>query len=125
MPSATRGKKQRHNVASVPPPVAFGEDLLDQIVAFRPIEITTVETSRGMTEATICQVVTVEPDGQPRNRGEIPILWIVVRDQLRAATTDVPWIAGVLTKAGRAYRLRDLTPEETDRVRTALDQLPD
>lgn len=125
MANSTRTKKTRHKVASVPPPTGLAEELLDQLVAFRPIEVTPLETSLGVSEATICQVVTVDATNSPHNRGEIPIFWVVVRDQLRHATSDVPWIAGVFIQVGRAYRLRELTADETARVVTALDQLPD
>jgi hypothetical protein len=109
----------------VAPPTGLADELLDELAAFRPIEVTTVETQMGISEATIAQVVTVDADGVPHNRGEVPIFWIVVRDQLRRDTSpEVPWAAGVLTRSGRAYRLRDLTPAELARVQAALDQLP-
>jgi hypothetical protein len=115
----------RHPVASVPAPTGLAEELLDQLVAFRPIEVTTVENQMGTAEATIAQVVTIDADGGPHSRGEVPIFWLVVRDQLRTATPQVPWVGGVLTRSGRAYRLRELSPAEVARVTTALDKLPD
>ena len=118
-------KKPGQIVASVAPPTGLADELLDDLAAFRPIEVATVETQMGVSEATIAQVVTVDASGAPHNRGEVPIFWIVVRDQLRAATPDVPWVAGVLTRSGRAYRLRDLTPAELERVTAALDRLPE
>lgn len=124
MTTKTRTGK-RPQVASVPAPLGLAEELLDQLAAFRPIEITTLETSLGDSEATIAQVVTVDDDGTPHNRGEVPIFWMVVRDQLRGATPEVPWIAGALSKAGRAYRLRELAPEELAVVTSAVGQLPE
>jgi hypothetical protein len=123
--SNTPSTNAGHQVASVAPPTGLADELLDELAAFRPIEITIVETQMGTSEATIAQVVTIDPSGAPHNRGEIPIFWIVVRDQLRAATPEVPWVAGVLTRSGRAYRLRELTPTELARVTAALDRLTD
>lgn len=53
------------------------------------------------------------------------MFWMVIRDQLKHASPEIPWIAGVFELVGRAYRLRELTEEETTRVVAALDQLPD
>jgi hypothetical protein len=125
MTTTTRRKGAHPAVASVAPPTGLADELLDQLAAFRPIEVATIETARGESEATITQIVTVAPDGTARSRGEVPVFWMIVREQLRAASDQVPWIAGVLTKAGRAYRLRDLTPAELSLVSAAIDQLSD
>lgn len=111
-------------VASVPEPTSLAEELLDQVVAFRPICEEAVETQMGSSVATLAQVVTVDDGGRPQDRGEVPVFWQVVRAQLRAtASEQVPWVAGVFTKEGRAYRLRPLTAAQSQSVESALANL--
>ncbi len=113
-------------VASVPEPVSLAEGLIDQVVAFRPIREEEVETLMGSSLATIAQLVIVDSDGGSQDRGELPIFWVVVRDQLReTASTETPWVAGVFTKTGRAYRLRPLTPAQSRLVEQAIAGLPE
>lgn len=125
MANNTRTKKTRHKVASAKPPTGLAERLLDQLVAFRPMEVTTLETAKGMVEATVCQIVSIDQEEAVHVRDAFPVFWTVVRDQLKHASPETPWIAGVFEQVGRAYRLRELTEEETKRVAAALDQLPD
>ncbi len=113
-------------VASVPEPISLGDELLDQVVAFRPIREEEVETPLGTSVATLAQVVIVDSDGRAQDRGELPIFWVVVRDQLReTASAETSWVAGVFAKTGRAYRLRPLTPAQTRLVEQAIADLPE
>ena len=96
------------------------DDLLGKLIALRPIEVKSIETKIGLSEATVCQVVEVNPDGTAIDRGEWPLFWQVVRRQLLAATEQVPWIAGRLVQSGQAYRLDAITDVDTPLVRQAL-----
>jgi hypothetical protein len=103
--------------------VSAAEEMLDKLVGFRPIETRAVETKIGISEATIAQAVEVADDGTVTDLGERPIFWQVVRRQLAAATPSTPWVAGRLVQSGQAFRLLDLTAEETTAVRGALAKL--
>jgi hypothetical protein len=109
--------------ASVEPPTRLADDLIDQLVAFRPGEVVEVETVLGTSTATMAEVLVIDEGGVGFSRGIIPVFWVVIRDQLRRATPAVPWIAGVFTAVGRAYRLRELTVDEAARVQKALAAL--
>lgn len=63
----SKASKIRHKVASVGPPTGPADELLDQLVAFRPIEVKALETARGATEATVCQVVSIDQNGAMHN----------------------------------------------------------
>ncbi|MDX6308744.1 MAG: hypothetical protein QOI06_1790 [Nocardioidaceae bacterium] len=115
--------KPRRLVASVPPPTGLTDELLGQLVAFRPIEVKTLETARGMVEATICQVVSIDENEEVHDRGELPVYWEYVREQLRQVTPEIPWVSGVLTKPARAYRLRELDEDQTERIVAAVHEL--
>lgn len=110
-------------VASVPEPVSLAEELLDQVVAFRPTREEEVETQMGSSDATFAQVVAVDSNGEAHDRGELPIFWLVVRAQLRKASPEVPWVAGVLAKPGKAYMLRPLSAEQNRLVEEAIARL--
>lgn len=110
--------------ASVSEPPSVGEQLLDRTIAVCPLREEHVETLLGTSEATVSRLVVVDANGEADDRGEVPLFWTVVRDQLRAqASEEVPWVAGVLVKSGRAYRLRPLNAAQTRLVATALASL--
>ena len=116
---------KRTLVASVPEPTPLSAELTGQLAAFQPREEVTLEISGDEVEATLARVVRIGADGQPEDLGERPIFWVVVRDQLKMATPDVPWVTGVLVQAGRAFRLRPLTAAELKLVETGLSRLLD
>jgi len=99
------------------------DQLLGRLVAYRPIEVRSVETKLGASEATFCQLLDIAPDGTAIDLGERPIFWQVVRQQLAKATEQVPWIAGRLVQSGQAYRLDALGPSDEPAVTTALAAL--
>lgn len=99
------------------------EELLGRLVAYRPIEVRTVETRLGISEATYCQLLDIEAGGSATDLGERPIFWQIVRQQLAKATKEVPWIAGRLMQSGQAYHLEPLTPTEEQIVGAALASL--
>ena len=96
------------------------DELLDSLVAFRPIETKTIETKIGDSEATICQIIVIDEDGQPTDLGERPIFWQVVRQQIAQASEAVPWIVGRLVKSGQAFRLDPLNEVDTVAARQGL-----
>ena len=101
-------------------PTNTGEELLGKLLAFRPIETRVIETRIGESEATIAEIVQIEPDGTPIGLGERPIFWQVVRAQLAKANEQVPWIVGRLVQSGQAYRLDGITDADAALVRRAL-----
>src|SRR3954454_12243421 len=108
-------------VASVPEPASLAEELIGQVVAFRPIREEEVETPLGVSDATWAHVVAINDAGHAQDRGELPIFWVVVREQLRRqASPDVPWVAGVLSKEGRAYRLRPLSAAQGQTIESVI-----
>ncbi len=113
------------DVSSVPEePASLGEKLLDRIVAFRPIREEEVETQRGRSVALVTRVLSVDEQGRSRDHGELPVFWVVVRDQiLRQSTAQVPWVAGVLVRNGRAYRLRSLTDAQRQQISQVIAEL--
>jgi hypothetical protein len=109
--------------SSVEEPPSLAEELLGRLVVFKPGETRLVDTELGESPATFTHVVSIDADGQMHDHEERPIFWTVVRDQLRHATPERPWIAGRFIKGGRAYRLARLTEADTTTVSKALDQI--
>jgi hypothetical protein len=104
--------------------VSAADELLDHLVAFRPIESKAIETKLGISEATISQTVLIGEDGTATDLGQRPVFWQVVRRQLAQASATVPWIAGRLVQSGQAYKLETLTEADAGVVRKALKSLP-
>jgi hypothetical protein len=109
--------------ASVETPPSLAEELLGRLVVFQPGETRLVDTELGESTATFARVVSIDAAGVVQDHEDRPIFWTVVRDQLRAATADRPWIAGRFVKTGRAYRLAPLTAADAKTVGKALDQV--
>jgi hypothetical protein len=109
--------------ASVETPPTLAEELLGRLVLFKPGETRLVDTELGESTATFAHVVSIDASGAVQDHEERPIFWTVVRDQLRAATPERPWIAGRFVKAGRAYRLAPLTAADATTVSKALGQV--
>ena len=103
-------------------PVMLGEDLLDEVAAFCPIDIRTFETEYGTGAATWAEVLRVESDGSVTDFGERPIFWVVVRKQLRRSSRSSPWVVGRLVRSNRAYKLQPLGRGESRKVAAALDR---
>lgn len=122
--ASTQSTKARHGITSAAAPTPLSAELLDSLAVFRPIEEVTLEIGTDQVAATLARVVKVDAAGDPHDLGERPIFWVVVREQLATATQDMPWVAGTLGQAGRAFRLRPLDAAELKRVERALDQLP-
>ena len=102
----------------------LGDDIIDRIVAIRPLRRDVVETKLGLSEATYSQVVSVDEDGSATDHGEHPIFWTVVRRQLEGATEQRPWVVGRLIRSGQAYRLEsELMEVELIAVSRALRDL--
>jgi hypothetical protein len=99
------------------------DELLGRLVAYRPVEVRSFETKVGISEATVCQVVEVRPDGSFVDLGERPIFWIVVRRQLATATPETPWVVGRLNQAGQAYRLDGIGDDDVPAVQAAITAL--
>ena len=103
------------------PDVSVGGQLLDRLVAFRPLREETIETKIGPSEATIAETIEINDDGTFVAHGEMPVFWQLVRRQLAHANKDQPWVAGRLTRNGAAYRLDPLNDTESKAVSDALD----
>lgn len=99
---------------------SIADELLGSLVAFRKIEVTTIETKVGISDATLCETLLVRNDGSFTHLGERLIFWGVVRRQLEACTEAVPWVAGRLVMSGQAYLLDPLTEADTAAIRKAL-----
>jgi hypothetical protein len=102
------------------PDVSVGGLLLDRVVALRPILEDVVDTKLGPSAATVTHVLEIEGDGTYIDHGEIPLFWSLVRRQLAHATPEQPWVVGVLTRSGAAYRLEQLNELQTTAVTKAL-----
>ncbi len=103
--------------------VSAADELLDHLVAFRPIESKAIETKLGISEATIAQTILIGEDGTATDLGERPVFWQVVRRQLAKASAKTPWIAGRLVQSGPAYKLDDLTGPDASVVSKALESV--
>ncbi len=104
------------------PSIGLGTTLIGGLVALRPIRTDTLETTLGMSEATVTEVLEVHEDGSFVAHGKQPIFWSFVRRQLEAATPEVPWVAGRLERPGNAYRIEPLTDDDTRAVKKALGE---
>lgn len=101
-------------------PTSLGEQLAEHLVAIRPIRVEVVTTKHGDGEATIAEVIEISDHGHPIEHGEIPLFWVVVCEQLKAATPEAPWVAGRLVRVGKAYRLDSLSGPEEALIERAL-----
>ena len=104
-------------------PSSLGEQLMDRLIAIRPLRVEVVTTRHGEGEATIGELIEISDTGEAVEHGELPIFWQVVRSQLQAATPEFPWVAGRLVRVGKAYRLDALSPAEATAVERALDDV--
>jgi hypothetical protein len=103
--------------------VSAADELLDHLVAFRPIESKAIETKLGISEATISQTILISEDGTATDLGERPVFWQVVRRQLAQASAKTPWIAGRFVQSGQAFKLETLTEADAGVVSKALKSL--
>ncbi len=112
-------------VSSVPAEApSLGEQLLNQVVAFRPIREVEVETSRARAWATLARVVAIDENAHRTDYGELHVFWKVVRDQIRRQSTpEAPWVAGVMSQEGRAYQLRPLTDAQVQQIGQVIADL--
>ncbi len=106
--------------ASLP---STADELLGRLLLLKPGEVRQFETRHGLSDATMSEIVEVEPNGSPIRLGERAIFWQYVRRQLAHATPELPWIGGRLVQNGQAYRLDP--PDEHDgwALRTAMEEL--
>ncbi len=102
------------------PDVSLGSQLIDRIVALRPLRVEVVETKIGPSDATIADVLEIGDDGKIIDHGETPVFWSLVRRQLTFATEEQPWVVGRLVRSGQAYRLDSISEPETELVATAM-----
>ena len=100
-----------------------GEQLCDRMLLIRPLHTEVIPTKLGDAEATFAEVIEVIESGDPVLRGEFPIFWSVVQQQLLQATAAQPWVAGRLCKVGNAYRLDPLTQAEAALADKAMAQV--
>ena len=118
----TRTKSQVPNFVVAPTPT-LGTDLLDQLVAFKPLREEVIDTKLGESEAVIARVVQVYENGASVDHGEAPIFWTYVRRQLLLGKEEARWVVGRLVKSGQAFRLEPPTEEEKALFAKVLSQV--
>lgn len=103
----------------------IGDQLVNKLLALRPMGTVLVEGSVGRPrEATSCYVLEVA-EGPDEDRGYVdhgalPIPWEKVREELATASPETPWIVGRLVRRKVAYFLNPPTPEQAGLARAAL-----